>query len=462
MGNTQRLATPPRCLLGTALAYCLAVCFTPLTSAQVYKVGGELQVNTLTAGWQGSPKVAADAAGRFVVVWASEDSAGDDQSYTSVQARRFDAAGNPLGTEEQVNTYTANRQWFPDVAAAANGSFVVVWDAWGAPGPDIQHAILGQRFDSGGARVGGEFQVNTFSDRGQETPALASDAFGDTFVTWTSDDAAGNDAFGTSIEAQRFSSLGAPAGNEVQVNASIYGDQLSPAVASTPAGATVVVFESDESLGDDDDGRSIQGQRYDAGGSLDGTEFQVNTTTTGSQSEPAVALAPSGEFIVVWKSQTSAGTDQDGPSIQAQRYSRLGQPVGSEIQVNTTTGGVQDSPEVAADATGNYVVVWESDTSAGDDTDGSVQAQLLDGQTGAPIGGEIQVNSYTSYGQSHPDVATLGQTGDFVVVWMSPGSAGSDNWSTSVHAQRYSGPLVFADGFESADTSAWSAAAPQE
>jgi hypothetical protein len=437
----------------------MALSLGRLASAQVYPVGGELQVNTLIEGYQGSPKVASDAAGRFIVVWESEDSAGDDQSWKSVQARRFDAAGSPVGAEMQVNTYGYFEQRRPDVAAAADGSFVVVWAAGRAAGPDVQDAVVAQRFDSGGAPVGTEFQVNTYSNRGQDSPAIAGDAFGGTVVTWTSDDAAANDNFGTSIAAQRFTSLGAAAGGELQLNTSISGDQLSSAVASTATGATVVVWESDESLGDDPD-RSIQGQRYDAGGSLDGLEFQVNTITAGSQSEPAVAFAPSGELMVAWTSQTSSGTDQDDSSIQARIYDQLGQPVGLELQVNTTTAGVQSGPQVAADAAGNYVVVWYSDSSAGDDVDGSVQAQVLDGMTGAPIGGEIQVNSYVLGGQGNADVATLGQTGDFVVVWQSNGSFGTDDWSLSIHAQRFSGPLVFTDGFESGDVCAWSAAAP--
>ena len=51
--------------------------------------------------------------------------------------------------------------------------------------------------------------------------------------------------------------------------------------------------------------------------------------------------------------------------------------------------------------------------------------------------------------------------GDFVVVWGSYGSGGTDTAYFSIQGQRYADPTsIFADGFESGDTSAWSTAVP--
>ncbi len=50
--------------------------------------------------------------------------------------------------------------------------------------------------------------------------------------------------------------------------------------------------------------------------------------------------------------------------------------------------------------------------------------------------------------------------GDFVVVWQSAGSSGSDSSSFSVQGQRFVPSLIFTDGFESGDTSAWSSTVP--
>ena len=43
-----------------------------------------------------------------------------------------------------------------------------------------------------------------------------------------------------------------------------------------------------------------------------------------------------------------------------------GDPLGSEFRVNTYTTNDQRIPSVAADSSGNFVVVWRSDTQDGD------------------------------------------------------------------------------------------------
>src|SRR5688572_6229942 len=68
-------------------------------------------------------------------------------------------------------------------------------------------------------------------------------------------------------------------------------------------------------------------------------EFQVNSYTSGGQSDPALSIAPSGEFVVVWESAGSAGTDTDMTSIQGQHLGSSGSPVGAQFQVNTATSG---------------------------------------------------------------------------------------------------------------------------
>lgn len=62
-------------------------------------------------------------------------------------------------------------------------------------------------------------------------------------------------------------------------------------------------------------------------------EFQVNTYTTTDQGGPAVAADAAGNFVVVWKSCF----DQDGDlcGVFGQRYSRTGTVVGTEFRVNT-------------------------------------------------------------------------------------------------------------------------------
>src|SRR5207244_6596259 len=126
-----------------------------------------------------------------------------------------------------------------------------------------------------------------------------------------------------------------------------------------------------------------------------GRQAQVHTYTPGYQRYAAVTGDGAGNFVVVWESGGSAGSDTDGYSIQGQRYDSAGTPVGGQFQVNTYTTGDQYHPTVAGDGAGNFVVVWESKGSAGSDTSGrSIQGQRYD-STGTPVGGQFQENTCT-------------------------------------------------------------------
>ena len=53
----------------------------------------------------------------------------------------------------------------------------------------------------------------------------------------------------------------------------------------------------------------------------EGSEFQVNSHTPYGQTYPSVAMQPDGDFVVVWESYTSSGTDTSadqhpGPALR--------------------------------------------------------------------------------------------------------------------------------------------------
>ena len=79
---------------------------------------------------------------------------------------------------------------------------------------------------------------------------------------------------------------------------------------------------------------------------------------------------------------------------------------------------------------------------------------LLPAEAQQTIGAEFQVNTYTTLAQYDTNVAS-DAAGNFVVVWQSWGSSGSDDSEYSVQGQSYGVQILFADGFESGDTSAW-------
>src|SRR6185369_12893384 len=112
-------------------------------------VGPHFHVNTYTTGNQNQPTVASDATGNFVVVWMSyRDGGGGRLGAYGVFGQRYDSSGNGLGGEFQVNSFTSNRQERPATASDATGKFVVVWDSDGQDGSQL--SVFGQRYDSDG------------------------------------------------------------------------------------------------------------------------------------------------------------------------------------------------------------------------------------------------------------------------------------------------------------------------
>jgi hypothetical protein len=148
-----------------------------------------------------------------------------------------------------------------------------------------------------------------------------------------------------------------------------------------------------------------------------GAEFRVNTFTVLDQERPSAAMDADGDFVVVWMSEQDGGSGTPGSysgayGIYAQRYNTAGVPQGSEFRVNTHTTGPQMDPIVAMDADGDFVVVWWGE-GAGDT--GGVFAQRYNA-SGVAQGSEFRVNMLTTLAQFYPSVA-MDADGDFVVAF---------------------------------------------
>ncbi len=377
-------------------------------AAQIVPVGAEFQVNSYTTGSQLNAAVAAGADGAFVVVWGSSGQYGGTGD---VFGQRYDNAGQVVGTEFQVNSYTTGYQIGPAVAAGADGAFVVVWNSSGQDGSTL--GVFGQRYNSAGQVVGTEFQVNSYTVDYQGDPAVAADAGGAFVVAWSSS----QDGSSSGVSGQRYDSAGQAVGTEFQVNSYTPGFQRFPAVAVGANGAFIVAWSSDSSSYQDGSSGGVFGQFYDSAGQAVGTEFQVNSYTPGYQRFPAVAPGADGGFVVAW---TSSGQDGDSGGVFGQRYDSAGQVVGTEFQANSYTMGYQIVPAVSAGADGAFVVVWGSFLTPSSD---GVFGQRFD-SVGQAVGTEFQANSYWTGNQLSPAVAA-GADGAFVVTWSNSDQDGS-------------------------------------
>ncbi len=368
----------------------------------------ESSLNQSTANTQVTSErsIASSTVGNYAVTWASQN---QDGSGWGVYARLYKDDGTPLTNEFRVNTTTAGDQIEPSVGMDILGNFVVTWTS--STQDAATAGIYGQRYDSSGVPIGGEFQINTTSAGNQTASSVAMDGLKGFFVTWTS---AGQDGSGAGIYGRRYGMDGLPKSAEVRVNTVTAGDQTDSAVAvNRLTGEAVVTWTS---AAQDGSGLGVYAQRFDANAVLVGSPIKVNTYTTGDQSDPAVAINRlTGDFLVTW---TSAAQDGSGTGIYAQRFNSSAVAQGTELRVNTTTAADQLDSSVAMDAGGNAIVTWAgSTTTSGWQIYGQ---QLTPG--GAKFEGEFVINGTATGDQKLPSV-TADFMGRLTVVWNGPDSA---------------------------------------
>jgi len=402
----------------------------------------EFQVNSHTPGDQGRPAVASTQDGGFVVTWTSYlSSPGTDNDESSVQWRRFGSDGLPLAGDFQVNSYTTGYQIEPSIILSSADEALSVWS--GQPG-DIQ----GRRFGSSGVPIADDFQINALTTSYQGSPAVACQPGGDFVVVWNSFFSGGTDSDGYGIQMRRVDPASGPFGSDFQVNTYTTNWQTDAAVATAQDGSFVVAWES--GLTAVPDGDTIRARRFNGAGVSLGDDFLVSTNAAPRQADPDLGIAPDGSTLVVWEAGDNIDRD-----IRARFYSSTGLPQGGDFVVNSYTSNSQVNAAVALDPSGGFVVVWQSHGSLGGDTNTvSIQARRLT-DNGVPLGEDFQVNLTEDYSQDYPDVAARSD-GSFIVVWQSDVSPGTDSSDDSVLGRvvHYTFP-IFGDGFESGSTDAW-------
>ncbi len=328
--------------------------------------GSEFTVNSTVAGNQVWPDVAMDAFGNFVVTW-SGPGVGDD---SGVFARLYDSAGNAVGSEFVVNQFAQNLQNMPSVAMDDNGNFVVTWTSYGQDGD--RDGVYARRFNVQGTPVSAEFRVNSTTQDRQDKSVVAMDSDGDFVIVWESwgQDASSDGQWG--VFGQRFNASGARLGGEFQVNTYTLDKQMNPAVAMDSDGDFIVAWES---MGQDGNGYGVYARRYRAtGAAIDAAEFRANSTTANNQWRPDVGLADDGSFVVTW---ASLGQDNIDPSnsnpthdygVFARQFLANG-AASPEYRVNATRIGDQTLPALSMTASGNYVIAWQGPNVSGAGTD---------------------------------------------------------------------------------------------
>lgn len=299
----------------------------------------------------------------------------NDGDWYGTFAQVFDTDGNTVGGEFQVNTTTHGNQFNPSISKLSNGNVIITW--WDGAADGNEYGMFGQIFSETGSKIGSQFQINTYTTDQQHSGKVTGLDDGGFAVTWTS---VGQDGDSGGIYVQLFDESGNKTGSEIQVNSTTTGSQDAPDIALLSDGNFVITWQSD---GQDGSGKGVYAQIFNDSGVTVGAEFLVNSITAADEYKPSITSLRGGGFIISWEGTGDHGGY--GHDIFAQRFYSDGTRNGSEFQVNpydissastSTNNGQQTNSEATQLSDGRVLFTWDSTIHDGDGK--GVFAQIFD------------------------------------------------------------------------------------
>jgi hypothetical protein len=325
------------------------------TGKTVYQASDPIQVAGGLAYTYAYASVACDDDGDFVVTW-SQLAKSDTNNYNwDVYYKRFDAAGNdlmPLHKALPVNAERADIQKYSTVAMDTEGDFVIAWQSLNQDGSG--YGIYAQRFGPAGQTLGStdEVQMLNFSNVPNGRFRVVWNGKVSSWYELGDNPARLDMAAVADLVTQAMEQLGAEVEVTYQVDPSVWvrfvddsGGQDQPtiqierAAISTPLrGHIGVVTEVEGNPG----------------------EFRVNDTTANNQTNPDIAMADDGSFVVTWTSSGQTGDQPYQTNVYAKRFSSSSIYASSRSAENyTATGtGLSDYADyvITTDAPTNHTV----------------------------------------------------------------------------------------------------------
>jgi len=161
-----------------------------------------------------------------------------------------------------------------------------------------------------------------------------------------------------------------------------------------------------------------------------GSEFQVNSIANykiryAGYEGPDVAADAAGNFVVVWRDYKSAAGyyGYGNERVLSRRFDSRANPRGLDLVAGRfTSDGYTNGRDIAvsSNADGKFVVVWGVDSGYYNTRGEDTDvAGKRFSSAGSPLSGAFLVNSFTTLYQENPRVA-VGPAGDFVVIVAEP------------------------------------------
>jgi len=329
-------------------------------SARRFSTTSALGADTLLspiAGDQYDPGITVQQKGTFVAVW-SEVANG----HSDVKAQRLSATGARIGAPTSVNVDDPAAPGVPDdllpaVAPTKDGGFAVAWIKVLSQTPysPTSPQVVFRQFDAAGTPRGPQIALSQglSSDR----PALCVDSAGNVNVAWASVNKYipfVASRYGVSL--RRLSPAGEPLAAEEVVWPPLGREPIHPSISCAGDDTFVVVWHAD---GRGAEGTDIFAQKYEKNGAKSGSRFVVNTVIGNEQRNPSIAHDATGAFVVVWETVTSTAGSRLG--IFGRRYTAAGK-VGPQFEVISHDVRRRTFNAVVAPTSdaGNFVVLWQN------------------------------------------------------------------------------------------------------
>ena len=388
----------------------------------------------------------SDGAGGAILVWLDLRDGESD-----LFAQRIDADGSimwPVGSPSldgvPVCADSEHQSWAQVVSDGAGGA-IVSWEQ--GTNPNALHA---QRLDPDGEI---QWPTGSPSESGVAVSAtngvkiwsrMVPDGVGGAVLAWT--DGRNNPTTNFDIYAQRISGSGVTLWpGDVPVCTKTSGQKYPAIAAVASGGAFLTWFHSNE---------EIWAQHINHNGTSQWTTdgiMIVDSSVDGMFTLRGVADGRGGA-VFVWEDLRDYVTT--GRDLFAQRLTSTGPvwPAGGVI-ISAATGD-QKEPAIGSPRDGSVVIAW-TDYRVGGGSSDVYALEITEGTvfSGPPNGLAVSTADYGQYGS----VIGASGFGDAVLVWKD-----SRNLPTlvDVYAQGVFLSAIFADGFESGDSTVWSATAP--
>ncbi len=295
---------------------------------------GAVLIETVDSGSATNLHVAMDASGNAVAVWAQSDGTRQD-----IWANRYSTVDG-WGQARKIEADDAGDALSPRVAMDADGNAIAVWEQWNGS----RYDITANRYVTG-IGWGAVERIETDDTGNSMDPQVAVDGDGNAVAVWRQ-----SDGTSTNLVANRFT-VGTGWGTAEPIETET-GEVRFPRVAMDADGNAVAVWRQLSNSA-----QNTWANYYQQGVGWTGAVL-IETDSAGMVDTPQVAMSANGTAVAVW------GQD-DGffrYNIWANRFvPGVGWGLATSIDTRnySDAGTGAHSPQVAMDASGNAIAVWQ-------------------------------------------------------------------------------------------------------